>query len=100
MAHALRLPNADEQPVLDQLTVRRITDPERPRWDAEVRTHHYLRNVTRFGEHLCYVAESAGQWLAVLGSSAPASAYPVWSGRLQRRPRPMLERLLERCLPP
>jgi len=26
--------------------------------------------------------------------------YPVWSGRLQKRPRPMLERLLERCLPP
>lgn len=26
--------------------------------------------------------------------------YPVWSGRLQRRPRPMLDRLLERCLSP
>jgi hypothetical protein len=25
---------------------------------------------------------------------------PVWSGRLQERPRPMLDRLLERCLPP
>lgn len=26
--------------------------------------------------------------------------YPVWSGRLQKQPRPMLDRLLERCLPP
>ncbi len=26
--------------------------------------------------------------------------YPVWSGRLQKRPRPMLDRLLERCLSP
>lgn len=26
--------------------------------------------------------------------------FPVWSGRLQKRPRPMLDRLLERCLPP
>lgn len=26
--------------------------------------------------------------------------FPVWSGRLLRRPRPMLDRLLERCLPP
>jgi hypothetical protein len=26
--------------------------------------------------------------------------FPVWSGRLQQRPRPMLDRLLERCLPP
>jgi len=25
---------------------------------------------------------------------------PVWSGRLQKRPRPMLDRLLERCLSP
>ena len=26
--------------------------------------------------------------------------YPVWSFRLIRRPRPMLDLLLERCLPP
>jgi hypothetical protein len=26
--------------------------------------------------------------------------YPVWSERLRRRPAPMLERLLERCLSP
>ena len=26
--------------------------------------------------------------------------YPVWSGKLLRRPAPMLERLLERGLPP
>ena len=26
--------------------------------------------------------------------------YPVWSGRLQKRPRPILDRLLEPCLPP
>jgi hypothetical protein len=26
--------------------------------------------------------------------------YPVWSGRLIRHPRPMLDLLLQRCLPP
>jgi hypothetical protein len=26
--------------------------------------------------------------------------YPVWSRRLQRHPRPMLDLVLERCLPP
>ena len=26
--------------------------------------------------------------------------YPVWSGKLLRRPAPMLELLLKRCLPP
>jgi len=26
--------------------------------------------------------------------------FPIWSGRLQKRPRPILDRLLERCLSP
>ena len=26
--------------------------------------------------------------------------FPTWSGRLQKRPRPMLDRMLERCLSP
>lgn len=26
--------------------------------------------------------------------------YPVWSGRLRRHPRPMLDLILQRCLPP
>ncbi len=26
--------------------------------------------------------------------------YPIWSGRLRRHPKPMLDLLLERCLPP
>ena len=26
--------------------------------------------------------------------------YPVWSGRLRKQPRPMLDLLLKRCLPP
>lgn len=26
--------------------------------------------------------------------------FPIWSGRLQKRPRPMLDRLLDRCLSP
>ncbi len=28
------------------------------------------------------------------------TTYPVWSGRLQKHPRPMLDRLLQPCLPP
>jgi len=72
MAQPLRLPNAQEQHVLDQLTVRTISAEERPRWNAEVSTCHYLKNATLVGEHLCYVAEYEGQWLALLGWSAPA----------------------------
>jgi hypothetical protein len=32
----------------------------------------YLKNATLVGEHLCYVAEYQGAWLALLGWSAPA----------------------------
>jgi len=72
MPPPLRLPNASEQHVLNHLRVRLITETERPRWNAEVSAHHYLQNATLVGEHLCYVAEYQGAWLALLGWSAPA----------------------------
>ena len=72
MAQPVRLPNAQEQHVLDHLQVRVVTEAERPRWNAEVTAHHYLKSATLVGEHLCYVAEYQGTWLALLGWSAPA----------------------------
>lgn len=72
MPPPLRLPNANEQQVLEHLSVRLITEEERPRWNALVSAHHYLKNATLVGQHLCYVAEYQGQWLALLGWSAPA----------------------------
>ena len=58
--------------MLDQLVVRPITPEERPRWNELVSTHHYLKNATLVGAHLCYVAEYQGTWLALLGWAAPA----------------------------
>ena len=72
MAPPIRLPNAQEQQVLDRLSVRPVTEAERPRWNAAVATHHYLKNATLVGEHLTYVAEYEGTWLALLGWSAAA----------------------------
>lgn len=72
MPPPLRLPNASEQHVLNHLRVRLITEAERPRWNAEVSAHHYLKNATLVGEHLCFVAEYQDTWLALLGWSAPA----------------------------
>jgi hypothetical protein len=72
MAQPIRLPNAEEQAVLNQLVVRVITPEERARWNELVSTHHYLKNATLVGEHLCYVAEYQGTWLALLGWAAPA----------------------------
>ncbi len=76
MAQPIRLPNAQEQAILDQLVVRPITAEEQPRWNELVSTRHYLKNATLVGEHLCYVAEYEGTWLAVLGWAAPAR-HPV-----------------------
>src|SRR5574341_77676 len=72
MAMPIRLPNAQEQHVLNHLIVRLVTDEERPRWNAEISAHHYLHNAALVGEQLCYVAEYQGTWLALLGWSAPA----------------------------
>ena len=72
MAQPIRLPNAQEQTVLDLLVVRPITEAERPGWNELVCTHHYLKSATLVGEQVCYVAEYQGTWLALLGWAAPA----------------------------
>lgn len=72
MAKPLRLPDAEEQVILEELTVRVISESERPRWIALVSEHHYLKNATLVGEQICYVGEYQGQWLTLLGWCAPA----------------------------
>jgi hypothetical protein len=81
-----------EAAVLDQLTVRLIRPDEQARWDQLVSQHHYLKNPNLVGERLCYVAETQGQWLALLGWSAAAyhiRARDQWIGwsANQRRAR-------------
>lgn len=92
MSQPIRLPNAQEQEVLEQLTVRLITEAERPRWNTEMAQRHYLKSATMVGEQLCYVAEYRGQWLALIGWSAAARhlrARESWIGwsyeQLKRR---------------
>ena len=85
MAQPIRLPNAQEQHVLQHLTVRLITPEERPRWNELICAQHYLKSAVLVGEQLCYVAEYQGQWLALLGWSAaarhlrPRDAWIGWS---------------------
>ncbi len=59
-----------ERAFLQQVQVRLISQAERPRWDAEMEQHHYLKSARMVGEPLRYVAEVQGQWLALLGWSA------------------------------
>jgi len=63
---------ASEQAVLDGVQVRLINPAEQARFDELIETQHYLRDATLVGERLCYVAEYAGTWLALLAWSAAA----------------------------
>ncbi len=68
-----RLPNIDEQSLLEGLQVRLITPAEKAQWNKLVRQHHYLKNARLVGEQLRYVVTDAqGRWVALLGWSAAA----------------------------
>src|SRR2546430_17623692 len=73
MAKPIRLPNLDEQTLLNQIRVRLITAQETKRWNRLVREQHYLKNADLVGEQLRYVVTDAkGNWLALLGWRAAA----------------------------
>lgn len=67
-----RQPTPDEQEVLTHLVVRLVRSDEVARFDQLMAEHHYLKNGQLVGEHLRYVAEYRGQWLALASWSAPA----------------------------
>lgn len=61
-----------ETTMLAQVEVRLITPAEQARWEQLVTEHHYLKSAQMVGEQLRYVAEVAGQWVALLGWCAAA----------------------------
>ena len=74
---------------LSAVVVRLIQPEERIRWDELMRTHHYLGLSALVGRSLRYVAESNGQWLALIGWASAAlkcaarDAWIGWSAPLQ-----------------
>lgn len=81
-----------EQDVLDQVTVRLVHGDEKSRWDEIIEQEHYLHNPRLVGEQLRYVAEVAGEWVALLSWSGPAyhiAGRDRWIGwsDIQRRNR-------------
>src|SRR5271165_3904735 len=73
MSKTLRLPNCDEQALLDQVQVHLVERAELERFKRLLDEHHYLGSLKAVGERLHYVATDAqGQWLALLVFSAPA----------------------------
>src|ERR1700681_2531129 len=73
MSKTVRLPDCDQQALLDQVQVRLVERAELERFKELLDEHHYLGSLKAVGERLHYVATDAqGQWLALLVFSAPA----------------------------
>jgi Domain of unknown function (DUF4338) len=73
MSKTLRLPDCDQQALLDQVQVRLVERTELERFKGLLDEHHYLGSVKAVGERLHYAAtDDQGQWLALLVFSAPA----------------------------
>src|SRR6188472_2150081 len=69
----VRLPNAEEQAVLDRLQVRLLEPKELSRGNRYLDKHHYLKRIRPVGERLYYAATDAqDQWLALVVFSSAA----------------------------
>jgi hypothetical protein len=66
MSKPIRLPQAEEQLVLEELQIELVGLERLPRLQSLLRRHHYLGGIKPVGERLYYVACWRGQWLAVL----------------------------------
>jgi hypothetical protein len=67
-----RQPTPDEQEVLIHLVVGPVSTDRIEQCDQLITEHHYLKNAQLVGEHLRYVAEYRGQWMALATWSAAA----------------------------
>jgi hypothetical protein len=80
MSKTLRLPNCDEQALLDQVQVRLVERAELERFKQLLDEHHYLGGLKAMGQRLHYVATDAqAQWLALLVFSAPAKRSMIFA---------------------
>ena len=91
-----RRPIAQEQAILDGLSVRLIEPEEQARFDALVVEHHYLRSSAVGGEPLRYVATYREEWLGLATWSAGArhlkarDKWNGWSDEQRRRRLPLV----------
>ena len=89
-------PTADEQRILEQVTVRPVQPHEKERFDQLLVKHHYLKSAELVGEHLRYVATYQGQWFALAAWNAPAlhlrarDAFIGWSDEQRRTRLPLI----------
>jgi hypothetical protein len=84
MSETVRMPNPENQAVLESLQVRIAEPCELERCHQLLNEHHYLKSPKPVGERLYYVVTDAqGQWLAVMIFAAAAKhlrARDQWIG--------------------
>lgn len=92
MAKPKRLPDPDQQELLNGLRVRVATPQQLPRIQKLLDEHHYLGSVRPVGERLYYIATDASdRWMGILVFSAAAKhlkhrdKWIGWSEEQRRR---------------
>jgi len=91
-----RQPTPDEQEVLIGLIVRPVPAEQVEQFDQLLTEHHYLKSAQLVGEHLRYVAEYRGQWMALASWSAaalhikPRDRFIGWKEEQRRTRLPLL----------
>lgn len=78
---------------LRQATIRLIVPGERERFDALLEAQHYLHSARVGGQSLRYVAEMAGQWVALLVFSGAAPHTKARECKIRWTPRQRARRL-------
>lgn len=93
---SFRQPTSEEQEILAQLVLRLVPSDQVEQFDGLLIQHHYLKSAQLVGEHLRYVAEYRGQWLALATWSAAAlhlkarDSFIGWEEEQRRRRLPLL----------
>jgi len=82
-----------EPDVLPRVTVRLLEDHERDRFNLLIEELHYLHSSVIVGEHMRYVAELDGQWVALLTFTAASLHLKGRDKRIGWSPRQRARRL-------
>jgi len=82
-----------EPDLLARVNVRLLEDHERDRFNLLLEERHYLHSSDLVGEHLRYVAELDGQWVALVAFSAASRHLKGRDKRLGWSPRQRTRRL-------
>lgn len=86
----------EQQHLLENVQLRLIEPAEQERFDQLIIKEHYLKNAQLVGEQVRYVAESQGEWVALMAWSAGSfklkhrEEWIGWSAKQKKRRLPLV----------